>query len=73
MDMDDINADTNIFSIWYKRYRSSNNVHPNSLNDPLSKPVMRMERRNVIMPRICYFTRVTKNGIHQKLCLPYND
>lgn len=31
------------------------------------------QRRNVIMPRICYFSRITKSGIHQKLCLPYDD
>ncbi|CAF0803733.1 unnamed protein product [Adineta ricciae] len=32
-----------------------------------------IRRRNVLMPRICYFSRVTATGIHQKLCLPYND
>ena len=30
-------------------------------------------RRNVILPRICYFTRVSKRGIYKKLCLPYNE
>lgn len=32
-----------------------------------------VRRRNVLMPRICYFSRVTATGIHRKLCLPYND
>ena len=36
-------------------------------------PSIDIQRRNVIMPRICYFSRVTQAGIHQKLCLPYNN
>ncbi len=32
-----------------------------------------IERRNVIMPRICYFARISGTGVHQKLCLPYNN
>ena len=28
------------------------------------------QRRNVVMPRICYFARVTKSGVHQKICIP---
>ncbi len=32
-----------------------------------------IKRRNVIMPRICYFARISGTSVHQKLCLPYND
>ncbi len=32
-----------------------------------------VKRRNVIMPRICYFARISGTGVHRKLCLPYND
>jgi hypothetical protein len=39
---------------------------PNNIIENLPSP------RNVIMPRICYFLRVAKTGIYQKLCLPYN-
>jgi hypothetical protein len=38
-----------------------------------SLPPFDIERRNVIMPRICYFARVAGTGARQKLCLPYND
>ncbi|UJR27554.1 hypothetical protein I4U23_008836 [Adineta vaga] len=38
-----------------------------------SVPPTNIQRRNVLMPRICYFSRVTASGIHRKLCLPYND
>lgn len=38
-----------------------------------STPSTDLQRRNVIMPRICYFSRVTQSGIHQRLCLPYNS
>ncbi len=60
----------NIFSRWYKYHRALNNLHSNSIeNSPSTNP----QRRNVIMPRICYFSRTTKSGIYQKLCLPYNN
>jgi len=32
-----------------------------------------IKRRNVIMPRICYFARISGTSVHQKLCLPYNS
>ncbi|CAF1172245.1 unnamed protein product [Rotaria sordida] len=33
---------------------------------------LNIQQRNVIMPRICYFARISGTGIYQKYCLPYN-
>ncbi len=61
-----MNNNPNIFSHWYKY-----DPLVKKLNSKLTE--LNLQRRNVIMPRLCYFTRVTKSGIYQKLCLPYND
>jgi hypothetical protein len=46
----------------------------NSIDDlDTSLSSSNIKRRNVIMPRICYFARVAGTGVRQKLCLPYND
>lgn len=45
----------------------------NKANSDSSKLLADVERRNVIMPRICYFARVSGTSIRQKLCLPYSD
>jgi hypothetical protein len=39
----------------------------------LEKSSLDIQRRNAIMPRICYFARISGTSAHQKLCLPYND
>ena len=46
----------------------SNSIEPLESFSPSSNT----ERRNVIMPRICYFARVAGTSARQKLCLPYN-
>ncbi|CAF0822120.1 unnamed protein product [Adineta ricciae] len=68
MSMGDIISDKEIFV----RPKTIDQAVDKIIEDnSLSLPDIR--RRNVLMPRICYFSRVTATGIHQKLCLPYND
>ena len=45
------------------------------ISGDLSKPLMPVvhRQRSVIMPRICYFARITARGIYQKICLPYGQ
>jgi hypothetical protein len=63
----------NIFSRQPENRRVSTKLDPILFEDFPSMPSRDIQQRNVIMPRICYFSRVTKTGVHQKLCLPYND
>jgi hypothetical protein len=72
MTLDNTN-NNNIFLLWSQDRRTLNKLHSNSFEDLASMSPTDIQRRNVIMPRICYFSRVTKAGVHQKLCLPYND
>ncbi len=65
MDLTKIKHNRNLLSSWYK--------YLNSIENSPSIYSTKGQRRNVIMPRICYFSRITKSGIHQKLCLPYNN
>ena len=61
-----INKD-DVFLQWLRSYINripTKQVAPTDSTNP--------QRRNVMLPRICYFTRVTKSGIYQKLCLPYD-
>lgn len=48
---------------------------PNGINENATKVTLekRIQGRNVIMPRICYLARVNKQGIYQKICLPYGE
>lgn len=52
-------------------FQDSNNVELDSLSR-IQLPEDRI-RRNVILPRMCYYARVLKRGIYKKLCLPYNQ
>ena len=71
-----INATTNQ-ALVYRNYLLSRlgNIQSsmNKANSDSSKFLADVERRNVIMPRICYFARVSGTSIRQKLCLPYGD
>ena len=42
-------------------------------NSDSSKSLSYVERRNVIMPRICYFARVRGTPNRHRICLPYSD
>ena len=68
----ELNDNPNTLSNWYNYYRLTNKRYSRLDQHFPSIPARNLQRRNVIMPRICYFSRVTKTGIHQKLCLPYN-
>jgi len=73
MALTNMSNNKNMLSRWYKYYQTLNNLYSDSIiNSPLISST-NIQRRNVIMPRICYFARVTKSGIHQKVCLPYNN
>ena len=63
----------NIFSRQSGSRRTSTKLDPILSENFPSMSSKDIQQRNVIMPRICYFSRVTKTGVHQKLCLPYND
>lgn len=51
---------------------NSNSLDTSSTSTSSSTISSNLQRRNVIMPRICYFARISGTGGHQKLCLPYN-
>lgn len=38
-----------------------------------AQPSSNVQQRNVIMPRICYFARISGTAVYQRLCLPYDD
>jgi hypothetical protein len=72
MTSNNMNNNPNILSNWYKNYQLAKKLNSELIERSLSVSSTNLQRRNVIMPRICYFTRVTNSGIHQKLCLPYD-
>lgn len=61
----------------YNRFRSIKNIDYNSLEKPSTSSsssfLSNLRRRSVILPRICYFARISGTNGHQKLCLPYDD
>jgi hypothetical protein len=66
----------NLRNILFRRKHAQPSIKPdlNSIDHlKASLALTDIERRNVIMPRICYFARVAGTGARQKLCLPYND
>ncbi len=69
----DLNNNQNILLHWFKYNRLAENSDSKSIKNSLLIPSTNPQRRNVILPRICYFSRITKSGIHKKFCLPYND
>jgi hypothetical protein len=67
----DRNNNKNIFLFGDKYHRIPEQSHLNLVENSPSLRSSDIQRRNVIMPRICYFARISKGGVHQKLCLPY--
>jgi len=59
----------------HNQIRRSIELDSNLLEDSLEQSLFssNIERRNVIMPRICYFVRISGTSSHQRVCLPYND
>lgn len=51
-------------------FQSNPNPSEESL---LTVSASKIQQRNVIMPRICYYARVSGTAVYQKLCLPYTD
>ena len=67
------NSIKNIFLHRYMFNPVPDNLDSNSMEDLSSIPSIDIQRRNVLMPRLCYLSRVTKSGVYRKLCLPYNN
>ena len=61
----------NLFFHRYKQSRKS--IDLNLEQAPLRPPSSNTEERSVILPRLCYFARVSGTSLRHKLCLPYDD
>jgi hypothetical protein len=66
----DNNNEENLVLRRYKYPRPPIQFNSDLFEDSSSSEI---QRRNVIMPRICYFARISGRSGHQKLCLPYTD
>ena len=64
------NNDLNLKNLLFNRRSLKPILQSNfdSMEDPTSSS-SNTERRSVIMPRICYYTRISGGSGHQKVCL----
>jgi hypothetical protein len=68
------NNNNNLLFRYYESFQPSTKSDSVLLEEYLSSLTPSgIQRRNVIMPRICYYARVSGTRAHQKLCLPYDS
>lgn len=60
--------------LFFHRFKQSRKSIDSNLDQvPQSLSPSNAQERSVILPRLCYFARVSGTSVHHKLCLPYND
>jgi len=68
------NNDNNLLFRYYESFEPSAESDSILLEEYLSSLTPSViQRRNVIMPRICYYARVSGIQGHRRLCLPYDS